>query len=72
MSDSLEDQIIELQTKLQFQEETLQKLDEVVVQQSDLIDRLHRRLKELEDRLEQMRYERGEPESLKDEKPPHY
>jgi SlyX protein len=72
MSDSLEEQIIELQTKVQFQEDALHKLDEVVIQQSDLLDRLHRRVKELEDRLEQLRYERSQPENLKDEKPPHY
>lgn len=72
MSDGWEDQIIELQTKLQFQEDILHKLDEVLVQQADLVDRLNRRLSMLEDRLEQLRHERGQEENLKDEKPPHY
>ncbi|MCW8194128.1 SlyX family protein [Proteobacteria bacterium 005FR1] len=72
MDDLLLEQIIELQTKVQFQEDALHKLDEVVVQQSGLIDRLHRKVKELEDRMEQLRYERSQPQDLGDEKPPHY
>lgn len=66
---SLEDEIVELQTKVQYQEDALHKLDEVVIEQGKLIDRLNRQIIELQDRLEQVRYERGDQ---KDEKPPHY
>ena len=37
MSD-IGDQIIELQSKVQFQEDALQKLDDVIVKQSQLLD----------------------------------
>jgi SlyX protein len=73
MTDLTED-IVELQTRVQFQEDTIHKLDEVVIRQGALLDRMQRKLVELEDRIEQLGYERGAAgrNSPADEKPPHY
>jgi SlyX protein len=73
MADLTED-IVELQTRIQFQEDTIHKLDEVVIRQGALLDRMQRKLVELEDRIEQLGYERGAAgrNSPADEKPPHY
>ncbi|MEX1033204.1 MAG: SlyX family protein [Cellvibrionaceae bacterium] len=72
MAEPLDNQIIELQTRIQFQEDALNKLDEVVIRQGELVDRLGRKITELEDKLEQMRYEQSSPQASSDEKPPHY
>lgn len=67
-----QEDIIELQTKLQFQEDALQILDDVIIRQADALDRMQRQIDELRSRLEQWRQEGGEPAPPADEKPPHY
>lgn len=68
----LSEDIIELQTRVQFQDDTIQKLDDALVAQGHIVERLRRRIDELEDRLEQLRHERQRPTQPLDEKPPHY
>ena len=69
---SLKQDIEDLQTQLQFQEDTLQQLDGVVVDQGELIDKLTRRLILLEDKITDLA-EKGDTEKTYDqEKPPHY
>lgn len=72
MSERLEEQIVELQTKLQYQEDALNKLDDVVIRQGDIIDRLTWKFKELEEKLEESKHERSSQQDVADEKPPHY
>ncbi len=66
------DRLIELETKLAFQEDTLQILNEVVTRQQQQIERLEAQLALLIDRFRQL----SDPPTgnLKpaDEKPPHY
>ena len=71
MADLTED-VVELQTRIQFQEDIIQKLDEVVIQQDKRMDKLLRRVMELEDRVEQLAFERNNPADPAAEKPPHY
>ncbi|MEZ5489555.1 MAG: SlyX family protein [Gammaproteobacteria bacterium] len=71
MVDLTED-IVELQTKVQFQEDIIQKLDEVVIRQARQLDLLMRRLAVLEDRLEQIIMERDNPAAVAEPRPPHY
>ncbi len=73
MTDLTED-IIELQTRIHFQEDTIHKLDEVVIRQGAQLDQIQRKLVELEDRIEQLGYERGAAGGMSpsEEKPPHY
>ena len=62
-----------LEEKLLFQEDTIQKLDDVVRKQYDAIDRLTRRLKALEDKVNRLQEEvESQPATVVDEKPPHY
>jgi len=71
MSDLTED-IVELQTRLQFQEDVIHKLDTVVIQQSEVLDALRRRLAVLEERLEQLDHERESTTDTPEPRPPHY
>ena len=73
MTDLTED-IVELQTRIQFQEDTIHKLDEVVIRQGETLDNLWRKIAELEDRIEQLVFEPGAAggNSPADDKPPHY
>ncbi|MGQ9427412.1 SlyX family protein [Gilvimarinus sp. F26214L] len=68
----LEEQVIELETRIQFQDDAQHKLDEVIIQQGEIIDRLARKVTELEDKLDQLRHEGPQSQMLHDEKPPHY
>lgn len=69
---ALKEEIIELQTKLQFQEDALQTLDDVVIRQADVLERLQLKLDELEARQEQWLHEASEAQAPTEEKPPHY
>ena len=73
MSDLIED-IVELQTRIQFQEDTIQKLDEVVIGQGEMLDRMKLKISELEEQIEQLAYACSNPGGISsaDEKPPHY
>ncbi|GAB1256509.1 SlyX family protein [Aurantivibrio plasticivorans] len=69
---SVQDDVAELQSRALFQEDVIQKLDDVVVRQADYIQSLQRKLAELEERLEDLRYSSNGPSDLANEKPPHY
>lgn len=71
MSD-LAEEIVELQSKILFQEEVIHKLDEVIIQQGKQLDNLLRRMNELEGKVEQLSFEHNRPGAHVDEKPPHY
>ena len=68
----LKQEIEDLQTKLQFQEDAVQQLDNVVIDQGELIDKLTRRLIRLEDKITDLAEESNSEGSDKQEKPPHY
>jgi len=62
---------VDLEIKTAFLERTLDTLNEVVLEQGNIIDRLERRLDSLEKRIKAMR--EGEDEvGPHDEQPPHY
>lgn len=70
MSQGVEERIDELEEKMAFQEDTIQKLDDALAsQQKQLLD-AELRIKLL---IEQLRkIESNLPETPQDEKPPHY
>lgn len=71
--DGLQNDIIELQTRVQFQEDALQKLDGELVAHQQMIDQLLRKIVELEERLEQLKYEQSiSGRTPSEEPPPHY
>ena len=67
----IEDQIIELQTRLAYQEDAIQQLNDVIVRQQQQIDTLEKRGAELLRRLEALA-EAETAELPQDETPPHY
>lgn len=67
------DKLIDLEMKLGFVERTIEDLSEVVLGQSAQIERLERRLREIEDRVANK--QDGGPQDMADpleERPPHY
>jgi SlyX protein len=66
--DSISEQLIDLQSQVAFQEDTLQSLNEVVTRQQRQIENLHEVLKSQKSQLEAMASEGDEVE----ERPPHY
>ena len=67
------EQLIELQTRIVFQEDTLQQLNEVVTQQDQDIRQLQQQVKLLAKRLEDALYTQEQSTAkIIDERPPHY
>ena len=65
------DELIEVQTQLAFQEQTIAELNEVLTSQQKQIDLMRREIQLLKEKLGMLedRIETGPPQ---DEKPPHY
>ena len=69
---SLQDEIVELQTKLQFQEDTIHQLDKVIVQQNERLNLVTERLTAMEDKMKDVIQEQVLAQAMRQEKPPHY
>ena len=66
---AVEDRINELETRVAFQEESLQKLDEALADQQKQLSTLEYRIKVMTEQLLEIDVGNPDPE---DEKPPHY
>lgn len=66
-----EQRLIDIETKLAFQEDAIQQLHEVICEQQKQIDRLELTCKILLDRVKEMSLESGSNPAAH-EKPPHY
>ncbi|MCL6416311.1 SlyX family protein [Aestuariirhabdus sp. Z084] len=66
----IQDQVIDLQTQLAFQEDTINTLNAVVTRQQQQIDRMEIQLENLKKRFELLPDTQGE--EVADQKPPHY
>ena len=64
------DQLIELQTRIAFQEQALEEMNRVVTKQQDQIDALIRELKNLREQYESLARSPGAA-SVGDDRPPH-
>lgn len=73
MVDRLEDRIIELETRLAYQEDTLQQLNQVVTEQDQMILRLQEHMRLVADKLISIEggVELGGGMPV-NERPPHY
>lgn len=75
LDNKTEEQLIELQTQVAFQEDLLQALNDVVTKQQAQIDALQRELSVHRDKLTHVLENlpgKGEGGSNEDERPPHY
>lgn len=66
---STEDKINELETRIAFQDELLQKLDDALASQQQQLMDLERRIKLLTEQIQQIESGSIDPDN---EKPPHY
>ncbi|HCN63842.1 MAG TPA: hypothetical protein DIT33_10640 [Pseudomonas sp.] len=67
---SLEERVMDLESRLAFQDDTIQALNDVLVSQQNAVDRLQLQIAALLKRQEEMG---GQFESFEDEAPPpHY
>lgn len=65
-----ENEIIELQTRLAWQEDTLASLNEVIARQDQCITQLQQQMQRLQARL--LSQEDNQMSEKVDERPPHY
>jgi SlyX protein len=65
-----ETRLVEIETKLAYQEDTIQQLNDVVCLQHNQLEKLETLCKHLMDRLKELSEERTDGSSI--EKPPHY
>jgi SlyX protein len=65
-------QVIEIETRLAFQEDTINTLNDIVVQQQLQIDKLERISQTLVDRIRNLSATMNEEREYGNEKPPHY
>ncbi len=70
MDDAVEQRIQDLEAKLTFQDDTLQKLNDALAEQQSRIDHLQATLKWLLERARQQGFDELEPSD--DLPPPHY
>jgi len=75
MSEQLHEDVVDLQMRLAFQEQTIEELDLVVTKQQKQIDHLVHVIDELKQRVERQELKSEEAEEPFDpmlERPPHY
>ncbi|MFT7300480.1 MAG: SlyX protein [Porticoccus sp.] len=63
--------LVEVETKLAYQEDTIQQLNEVICRQQDQIDGLLVQYELLVNRMKELDADRPDGDDL-DERPPHY
>lgn len=66
------ERLIDIETKLAFQEDTVQALNDVVCRQQKQIDQLEAQVRRLAERLKQLAEAQTPASPPLDEKPPHY
>jgi len=67
---SLEERIIELESLVSFQDNTIEQLNEVIYKQQRQFDKFENKLSTLEKQMKEQ--ETGETRTLEEERPPHY
>ena len=68
----MEQRIIELETRLTFQEKMVEDLNSVIVRQQDQIDELAETIKVLKRELKRIIWEKPETAKVEESIPPHY
>lgn len=68
---AMQDEIIDLQTRLAFQDGVIEELNQAVLRQQQQIDALHQQITRLHSRLEAFQHEAMLPAG-QEPPPPHY
>ncbi len=66
-----EDRLVEVETKLAYQEDTIQQLNDVICRQQDQIDALLVKCELLVSRMKELDVDQPDDKPV-DERPPHY
>ncbi|MBN4081963.1 SlyX family protein [Beggiatoa alba] len=66
-----ENRLIDIETRISYQEDTLQQLNDVVINQQRRISQLEDLIKSLAERYQNLQTT-GQTLDMSDEKPPHY
>jgi len=69
---NIENKLIEIETKLAFQEQTIEQLNDVIVQQQKYIDVLQRQFKHLNTKVQEESHNWQQNSRPNDEVPPHW
>lgn len=67
-----EDRLIEIETKLAYQEDLLQSLNDIIIEQRELLDLLELRIKKLIEKINNGSENIQPSGNAEDELPPHY
>lgn len=71
--EQLQEQLIEIQTRVAYQEDTLTQLNDVISRQDGELVQLKQQLRLLAQRLDELVREPGQSDAeIIDERPPHY
>lgn len=70
MNDSLEKRVIELESLISFQDNTIEQLNEVIYNQQLQIDNILEKISSIEGMVKNQ--SSGEKRTLEEERPPHY
>ena len=68
----MEQRIIELETRLTFQEKMVEELNSIVIRQQDQIDKLKETVKVINNELKRIAWELPEKTEKEEPLPPHY
>ena len=67
------DELIELQTRLAYQEDTIQQLNNVITQQDATISQLQQQMRLLAKRVDEISFtQEGSSDDATNDRPPHY
>ena len=69
MTLELEEKLVELEVRFSFQEQALESLSDELIHQNQLIDRMQRKISQLEKKLDESGADQPE---IVDQRPPHY
>jgi SlyX protein len=71
---NIEEQLIDVQTRVAYQEDTLAQLNEVITKQDAEIVQLKQQVRLLAQRMDEMARDpaQGEPTDIINDRPPHY
>lgn len=70
---NLEDELVELQTRIAFQEDTINQLNQVITKQDADIIQLQQQIRLLAKRIDELALAQvGGGEEITNERPPHY
>ena len=72
MDSSSEQRLEQLESLVTFLQQDLQDFNDVVLRQQQIIERLQLALKDMDDRVGQLREGPAMPRDLEEERPPHY